>query len=544
MAEAHCRLKALCLTAAEQIVSECESTLGDETITTGLAGCGEPLVHLLQRQASQLLKLCHERQSGMSTGEEERMKSLLFRRLDDLMSTSYAKFYAYVFKELPVCWRQLYTDASILKFALLYMSWAPASTDAREQYDKTADEKELDDMIKTLDLALILAGPPGERRGKQWIDNAFTLLEEVWQASLSPPPCNSTTEPAEERPSKRTKTSKDPDPNSWLDTPSFSSHEPFTPPVNHPIQRAHDISLEEFQTYMNTRENGNLGPLPLIITGLTDTWPARTTHPWRKPSYLLSRTFHGRRLVPVELGRSYVDAGWGQKILPFGDFLTEYITAGSNTSNVEKKKTGYLAQHPLLAQLPSLSRDILIPDLCYTAPPRHPTDPSQDQPELEAPQLNAWLGPPGTITPLHTDPYHNLLAQVVGRKYVRLYSPWTGNDKMRARGKEGGVEMGNTSRVDLGVVEGWDEREPGSGNGHGDGDGDGEGNGRWSEDGKEGKKGGNGRGETEHGWEEGFKKLEYVDCILSEGDVLYIPIGWWHYVRGLSVSFSVSFWWN
>jgi hypothetical protein len=36
---------------------------------------------------------------------------------------------------------------------------------------------------------------------------------------------------------------------------------------------------------------------------------------------------------------------------------------------------------------------------------------------------NVWIGPVGTVTPLHRDPNRNMLAQVVGAKRVRLYRP-------------------------------------------------------------------------------------------------------------------------
>jgi ribosomal protein L16 Arg81 hydroxylase len=41
-----------------------------------------------------------------------------------------------------------------------------------------------------------------------------------------------------------------------------------------------------------------------------------------------------------------------------------------------------------------------------------------------------------------------------------------------------------------------------------------------------------------------FASLDHWDCILEPGDMLFIPPKWWHYVKSLTVSFSVSFWWQ
>ncbi|KAK0718123.1 hypothetical protein B0T26DRAFT_676327 [Lasiosphaeria miniovina] len=510
------QLRAQCLSAADAIGAECAATLAagkgqhqgeianyKAAVLTSLDGCGEPLVQLLQRQALRLARLYRDGGNRDSTAAGRLEKESVLGRLDDVVAAAYAKFYAFPFKDLPACWRQLYTDASILKFACLYLlDWphAAAAEEPEPALVPSYDDATLDDMVAVLDRALVFAGAAGDARGRPWIDSAFELLG---RTQLPPSP-SLDPEFFSERPSKKGRRMLSDSP--WTNILSFSQAEPFTPPVKCPVPRATAMSLEAFQTYLSRPTETGRGPSPLVISGLTDEWPARTTHPWHKPAYLLSRTFGGRRLVPVEVGRSYVDDGWGQRVIPFGEFLREYIV----TRN-EKKKTGYLAQHQLFTQLPQLRADIVVPDLCYTAPPHHPSlDP---QPELDAPQLNAWLGPAGTITPLHTDPYHNLLAQVVGRKYVRLYGAHEGARRMRARGCEGGVDMANTSAVDVGVVEGWDDG----------GDVQGRGSDVQGRGGDEG---------------EDFARVPYLDCILEPGDTLYIPMGWWHYVRGLSVSFS------
>lgn len=569
-------LRDLCENAARSIESDCRLVLshisgdnGISTQATTLAGCGSAFVMLLARQAGIVANEYAESVSRSSTGETNITATrawpaaapLVHQRLRDILSLTHARFYAYVPAAVPVCWRALYTDASILEFGAQLLDHLHIGDDALNAIaaegsgPRTPDpaalegvrgvggkagvgvsgmgdpavftDRELDDLVGALDSALLLTGGAGSR-GAGWIHGALNLL---WDAAA----CDS----------------REPRPLQPLPA-TFPSARPFVPPcTGRGVPRLGEPpAFEEFQWYLDgvvdavdwLEDDGKLeGPRPLLIPGLMDDWPAKTL--WRSPAYLLGKaTFGGRRLVPVEIGRSYTDTGWTQRVVRFRDVVRELVREPA-LGGKKKNDTVYLAQHALLTQLPSLRADILVPDLCYTSPPP-PQEPSssttktasaadaveddEDAAVAASPLLNAWLGPAGTITPLHTDAHHNLLCQVVGAKYVRLYPPTT--TVLRPRGREAGVDMGNTSSVDVGVVEGWDHVAPESEEVAGSSDAD------MTDEGRD--------EEEERRWIEDFKKAEFFDCILDEGMTLYIPRGWWHYVRGLSVSFSVSFWWD
>ncbi|CAL3965375.1 unnamed protein product [Diplocarpon coronariae] len=426
---------------------------------------------------------------------------LVLQRLDDLIALATERFYAFPFKDVPSFWRHVFRAASLLKLSASAVKsiWGKRNDLGGGSHSVPAfDGHQMDEMVKVIDMALIMAGPSKSSETQAAITQVLSLLQDIYTLH------------GEVRLAKK----RDFEAYSRGSVDQFPISSAFIPPVSHPIPRTPIPTFDDFERHLSQPVRADLGPEPIVITGVLDHWPARHDRSWSNPNYLLSRTIGGRRLVPVELGRSYVDEGWGQKLIPFKDFMEQYILWESKPP---RPVTGYLAQHNLFTQIPSLRQDISVPDYCFTSPPPpHHSSPLSEKhskmPVLAEPLLNAWFGPAGTISPLHTDPYHNILSQVVGRKYVRLYAPRESR-KLYARGVEaGGIDMENTSEMDIGVLAGWDGTE----------DEQAVANERFPL----------------------FQTAEFVDCILEEGECLYIPVGWWHYVQSLSVSFSVSFWWN
>jgi hypothetical protein len=319
-------------------------------LCTDLEPCGSAPLHLLRSVYSILRD-----PSSSSPARASTLAASLVRLADE-------KILSYNYKDVPVCWRRMYTDATMLKVVGTFV----AESD-------TAEEEWLQ-AVRELDMVLIVAGAPGERRG----DMVFDLIRLVQFKLPLPISAPMTDVPLRKR--ARLSPSRLPSPH-----------------ITTPISRlASPPSLSAFvSSHIHT---------PFILSAGCTDWPALTS--WRDHSYL--RALAGRgRVVPVEVGGNYTAEDWGQRIVLFEEFLNSLYPPVSEGGTAKNKQKLYLAQHDLFRQFPELARDVIVPDYVYSAPETSEESPYRPPPNEDGYVMNAWLGPGGTLSPAHTDPYYN-----------------------------------------------------------------------------------------------------------------------------------------
>lgn len=381
-----------------------------------------------------------------------------------LSQLAWEKLHEGHWKDVPLVWRQLYAHASLVKALGLVRE---------EQFDKA---------LGALDLALLMGGGPHAMPRELW-DQLHELIghcQTKWREQMtmapshgadgrsSPPqgPTTSERKATDTQPTQVGEENEDEDEEEGEE----EGGKRFKLDLQ-PVERIRRPSMERFlRDYM---QKG----VPVIITGGMDGWPAMNERAWANLDYL--KSIAGPRTVPVEVGTHYLHPEWSQKLMTFAQFIDNHVT----NSQVPATNRGYLAQIELFELVPELRRDFGLPDYCGLG-------------QGEDIKIQAWFGPKGTVSPLHEDPYHNLLAQVVGRKRIRLYSPHNTPFLYPHTGKT----LKNTSQID---VERPDlERFP------------------------------------------LFAQAQGEELVLEAGEMLYLPPHYWHFVRSLSVSFSISFWFD
>jgi hypothetical protein len=107
----------------------------------------------------------------------------------------------------------------------------------------------------------------------------------------------------------------------------------------------------------------------------------------------------------------------------------------------------------------------------------------------EADRWFFWFGPAGTFTPLHHDLTNNLMAQIVGRKRILLAPPCETVDLYNERHCHSLADLRHPD----------DPRFP------------------------------------------DLRNVQWTQCDLAPGEVLFLPVGWWHSVEGLDVSITATF---
>jgi hypothetical protein len=206
---------------------------------------------------------------------------------------------------------------------------------------------------------------------------------------------------------------------------------------------------------------------PVVLTDVVPRWPAFGC--WT-PTYLRER--FGAVEVQAVVGREG-DPEYDQNtpkhsvVMTLGAFLDRMEGAGVSNDLY------------LVANNRNLERAALRGLLADLAP-----DPALLDPARYDGCAALWLGPEGTVTPLHHDTANILLCQVYGAKRVRLIAPWETSVWACMKGVYAAADP---------------ERD-----------------------------------------DPALGRCLVREAHLGAGDALFLPAGWWHHVRALSASISVG----
>ncbi|MDB5934153.1 MAG: transcription factor [Massilia sp.] len=205
------------------------------------------------------------------------------------------------------------------------------------------------------------------------------------------------------------------------------------------------------------------GGLPFLVTGLVERWPLSAL----TPQTLRDRFSH----LPVRARvGDYINTAFAPDRAMQDMSMLEYldlVAAGSEglppyLGNLELRELNRLCHWPAYFD--------------KMGPPRF------------------WLGPAGTVTPLHCDYDDNIFAQIWGTKRIFLAPPH--NDEFLYPKEASAVLFGSP----------FDPEAP------------------------------------------DFEKFplarqaSMIECVVNPGDLLYVPAGWYHQVRSLTFSLSSNRW--
>lgn len=189
----------------------------------------------------------------------------------------------------------------------------------------------------------------------------------------------------------------------------------------------------------------------------------------------------GGRTIRVSTAHRGVHFKGAQQILDYSSMtFSEYIDLMAAREISDGRL--YATVVPIQKALPELWPDVAFP-------------PYVDREACASP--NMWFGPGRNVSPLHYDSTHNFLTQVRGRKRVLLFHPGEARRLYPFSVQHHSMHISQVNMV-----------------------------------------------EPDHDRFPEFQKAAREEVLLEPGEMLFIPLFWWHAVFGIEENLSINYWWS